>query len=133
MNTVRPVVILSAESTKISDDANNQRTTILESLLLDLNLAFNRALGVYNGNSEASFVVLVNSEEEIEALKGFAFKNFDQESILLQDANQEASLLFANGTSERLGRLTQVSEEIAKTHNNFTLMNGQYYITQKRF
>ena len=132
MNISKQVVILSAENSTNTFEGNRQRTTTLEGMLEDIGLPFERATGVYKGQREASFVVIVRDETDIDILKGFAFNNFNQEAVLLQDSNQEAHLIFRNGSSERLGRLEQVSEEIAMSQDSFTLLNDSYYITVPR-
>lgn len=132
MNISQRVVILSAETLNATVEGNRQRTETLRGCLQDCNMNFSQAVGVYKGKEETSFVVVVRDEEEIEALKGFAFLNFNQESILLQDANQEAYLVFNDGETQRLGRLEQVSKEVATKEDAYTILNGQYYITRPR-
>jgi hypothetical protein len=132
MNISQQVVILSAENTKLTPEQNCQRTKILKHCLEDCNLLFGESLGMYKGEPETSFVVIINNSHDLQALKDFAFKNFNQESILYQDANQEAHLIFNNGAEERLGRLEEVTEEEARKHNAFTLFSGRYYVTKQR-
>lgn len=132
MNISRQVVILSAETKTESTESNNRRTNNLEACLGDLNLAARRATGVYNGTQETSFVVLINDQTDIDTLKDFAFKSFGQESILHVDSNQEAVLIFNDGKTEGLGRLEQVSKEIATGRDNYTIMGDSYYVTNKR-
>lgn len=130
MNTVQQVVILSAELSTANDNA--RRTSLLNDMIAELKLPFKPALGVYMGNKENSFVVVVESQAEIDVLKGFAFKSFGQESILHQDANQEARLIFADDSTKQLGRLEQVSKEEALSLDNYTEMNGKFYTTKPR-
>ena len=132
MNISKQVVILSAELSTNTFEGNRQRTTTLEAMLQDIKLPFSKALGVYEGSEESSFVVVVKDELDIEVLRDFAFKNFGQESILIQDANQEAYLLYQDGTTQQLGRLVQVSKEVAQNNGNYTLVNDQYYTTRPR-
>lgn len=132
MNISEQVVILSAERTGLERAENERRTEFLKGFITDINLPFEEAVGVYNGSYETSLVVLVRDQAEIDALKGFAFQNFDQESVLYTDANSEAYLLFNNGTSKQLGRLTQVPKEVALRQDSFTVLNGEYYITSQR-
>lgn len=129
MNTVSQVVILSAE---LSGEDNNRRTSLLNDMIAELKLPFKRAVGVYQGGKENSFVVVVNSQADIDVLKGFAFKSFGQESILHQDANQEARLIFADDSTKQLGKLQQVSKELALTLDNYTEMDGKFYTTIPR-
>lgn len=132
MNIVKQVIILSAERPEHTFEGNRQRTEILKGCLEDCNLAFEVAEGVYNETSETSLVVIVNNEAEIEAVTGLAFQNFNQDAVLHQDSNQEAHLINKDGTGERLGRLEQVTKEVAIEKGNFTLLKGKYYTTIKR-
>ena len=132
MNISRQVVILSAELGNLCPVENSNRTRILRHCIEDCRLSFGEAQGVYKGGSEASFVVIVNNDDEIQALKDFAFKNFGQESVLYQDANQEAYLVFNDNSTKRLGRLQQTTKEVAENLDNYTILNGSYYATFKR-
>lgn len=132
MRTVSQVVILSAELSTKRFESNRQRTETLEGMLNDCNFRFKKALGCYKGSSEDSFVVVLRDAQELETLKDFAFTNFEQESILYQDANQEAYLVFANGKTEQLGRLEQVDKKEATSQEAFTVMGGNYYVTRAR-
>lgn len=133
MNISRQVVILSAETGNATFEGNRQRTENLEACLNDLNLTFKRGTGVYKGTQETSFVVIVNNETDIQVLKDFAFKSFAQDSILHVDSNQEAVLIYNDGTREQLGRLEQVSREVAIGRDSYTILdNDKFYVTNKR-
>lgn len=132
MNISRQVVILSGELSSLSSKENVRRTELLNDMLVELNFSFNSALGVYKGVAESSFVVLINDSADLETLKNFAFKSFNQESILHQDTNQEAFLIYQNGTMERLGRLEQISKDEAESLISYTEMDGKYYTAKKR-
>lgn len=130
MNITKQVIILSANQNDNRHERNRQLHEILKACLDDCGFKYNEATGVYKGNEEASLVVLVNSEVQIETLKEFAFKSFNQESILYQDANQEAYLLYQDGTTEQLGVLQEVTD--VKGLDNYTVMNGKYYAVRSR-
>ena len=129
MNTVQQVVILSGELSSLSSNENDRRTTLLNDMIAELRLPFKRAEGVYKGTIEKSFVVVVNDQADIDTLAGFAFKSFGQESILHQDSNQLARLIYADGKTETLGKLVQVSKELAETKDNYTVMENKFYTT----
>jgi hypothetical protein len=129
MNTVEQVVILSAELSKLSSVENDRRTVLLNDMITELRLPFKSAKGVYKGSAENSFVVIVREQADIDTLTGFAFKAFGQESVLHQDANQLAQLIYANGKTETLGKLVQVPKELAETLDNYTIMEGKFYTT----
>ena len=130
MNITSQVVILSAESNKNSFEGNRQRTETLRGCLQDCNFTFKGGTGVYKGNKEDCFVVIVKNESDIQTLKDFAFKNFDQESILYQDANQEAYLHYNCGKIERLGILQEVNS--SENLDSFTILNDKIYTTLPR-
>lgn len=126
------VVILSAELSENSDKRNVMCSENLELCLQDCNFKYKNATGVYKGHKENSFVVIVNNNEDIETLKDFAFKNFNQESILETDIKGNAYLTYQDNTSKLLGRLEQTSKDIATNMDNYTIMDGKYYSTFKR-
>lgn len=129
MNTVQQVVILSAELNRQDSFTNDRRTTLLNDMIAELRLPFKKAVGVYKGSKENSFVVVVNEQADIDTLANFAFKSFGQKSILHQDSNQLARLIYADGKAETLGKLVQVSKELAETLDNYTVMDGKFYTT----
>lgn len=132
MNTTKQVVILSAELSDQRFEQNRQRTENLAACLDDCNMRYRRAEEYYKGHGESSFVVVLRDNVELETLKDFAFKSFNQESILHQDSNGEAYLLYQDGRTEQLGRLEQVSKEEATKQDSFTVMGDLYYVTKKR-
>lgn len=132
MNISSQVVILSAELSSLSSKENVRRSELLNDMLTELKMPFKPAEGVYKGMKETSFVVIVGDNSELETIKNFAFKSFNQESVLHQDVNQEAFLMFQDGNVERLGRLEQVSKQEVETLDAYTVMDGKYYATKKR-
>lgn len=130
MNITNQVIILSAELSGNSEVENSRRTNLLNDMLSDSNINFNVASGVYKGNSEVSFVTVPRNNDEVETIKDFAFKNFNQESVLYQDANQQAYLIFNNGESKRVGVLEQVNPREIETLDHYTVLNGRVYTTR---
>lgn len=132
MNISKQVVILSATRSGDSIENTNFRNKTMRGILGDINLPFSEGQGVYrNQPVETSFVVVINNSDDIENLKSLAFNSFDQESILVQDANQEAYLIFNNGKTQNLGQLTQVSKEVAQDLDGYTILNDNYYAIPK--
>lgn len=132
MNISQQVVILSAELSTNSFEKNRQLTENLACCIDDCSFKAKRAIGVYKGSEETCFVVIVNNEDELQTLKDFAFKNFGQESILHQDANQEAYLIYNNGKTEQLGRLEQVNPKYIETLDSYTVLDDRVYTTVPR-
>lgn len=130
MNTFEQVIILSAELTTNTTKENERVTNLLEDCIKDIKLGYSKAQGFYKGVSENSFVVIVKDNDEIETLKDFAFKTFNQESILHQDANGVAYLVYKSDIAEILGRLRRTTRDDATKQDNYTILKGEYYVTQ---
>ena len=131
MNIVRQVVILSAFQKNLDIAKNVAHSTDLRAFLDNYDMTYKHAIGVYKGDSETSFVVIVENEEQINKLRTVAFKQYNQESILLQDSNQLARLEFSDGTTVELGKLVETTSQIAKQKDAYTFVDGKYYITTR--
>jgi hypothetical protein len=129
MNIVDQVVILSAELSTLPEQENARRTVLLNDMIAELRLPFKQATGVYKGSQEKCFVVVVREQADIDTLANFAFKSFSQESVLHQDSNQLARLIFSDGKTEVLGRLTQVSKDLTETLDNYTILGDKVFTT----
>lgn len=130
MNTLPNIIILSAERVGHTAYENMQRTDMLRSMLLDCGFAFNSIKGFYKGVEEKSFVVIVKDAADFETVKDFAFKTFQQESILHSDANRFTKLIYGNGSEEVLGKFTQVPESVALKQESYTYseQTSEYFI-----
>ena len=132
MNITQQVIILSADQNDNNYERNRQLHENLKACLTDCGFTFKEATGTYKGRTEDSVVVLVNNQTDIETVQDFAFKSFNQESVLYQDANQEAYLIYNDGKTEQLGRLEQVNPKLTETLENYTVMDGRVYAVKKR-
>jgi len=132
VNISNKTIILSAELSDKTFESNRQRTETLKHCLEDCNINFKEGVGVYKGKEEVCFVTVPKNDDEIQSIKEFAFLNFNQEAVLETDANSEAYLVFQNGTEERIGRLTNVPKNEAIVQDNYTILNGEYFITKQR-
>lgn len=131
MNHFNQAIILSGELSNLSNEENLARTINLGACLEDCNFQFKKALGVYKGQEEVSFVVLVWNQDDINTVKDFAFKNFNQESVLLQDANGLCSLEFQNGDSKTLGKFKTINPKFIEQYDNYTVMDGKVFVTEE--
>ena len=127
MNTKRQVVILSAELENYSDNEKLRATDNLEACLNDLNLVYSNANGRYKDVNEKCFVVIVNNQVELDAVKDLGLDSFKQESVLYQDSNGYSHLIYKD-KSEMIGKLDLVSEKQALESQNYVELKGQYYV-----
>lgn len=123
MNLKKRVVLMSAELSTLNQTQNNDRTAELERLMLEKGLKFGPATGSYKGTLEKSFVI--DASEDILPVVDELARKFGQESVLVVDENQKATLIFSDGKKEVLGQMMAVDHENAG--ENWTLVNGQYF------
>jgi len=127
MNIKNQVIILSAELSDLSNEENLKRSINLGACLEDLGLNFSKVQGCYKGVKELSFMVIIKDQAEMYAIQDFAFKNFNQESILYQDANGLCHLEYQNGDSEVLGRFEQINPKYIETVDAYTVINNRVF------
>lgn len=117
-------IILSAELENLHPSENNTRTDRLEYMLNELRLPYKAIEGVYKGVSEASFLVVVKDESEIECVTDLGLKSFGQESILFRDFKGQASLVFNNGITQDIGTFTRTTE----VSECYSIVGGQKWV-----
>lgn len=128
MNTTTPLMIVSADSVKITNEAEVlSRRNWFEHKLQQLHLSYRKVAGKYKLIDETSFIILVESEEQEQTVFRLA-RAFNQETVLFVDSNSYAALFDADGNYlKNAGRMTEVSEEQAKDLPSYTVVDGHYY------
>jgi hypothetical protein len=130
MRTSTPVIIFSTELVGLNSSQVKNRNDAALTSLTRKGIRFAQGFGSYKGNKESNFVCLIDNQSQINDIKIIA-EFFNQESILLVDANQRAVLLNGQvGTRTSLGRLIQVDKARALQEFNYTELNGSYYVTE---
>ena len=119
------VMIFSAELSTNSFEKDRQLPENLTSDLLTMQVSFNHALGSYKGTKEVSFIALPKNLDEVDAIMHLVFKLYRQESILMQDNEGISSLYYANGQTEKLGRL--VPKMNVEGLDAYMILNGQVW------
>lgn len=125
MKQLQEFIILSAELDTTTVRSNFYRTELLEFMLQELKLPYKQIQGCYKGSTEQSFMVIVKDEAEYEVIRDFAFKSFNQESILFRDLYGSASLVFQDGTKEQLGKFKQVDN--VDNLEAYSVVDGTYW------
>lgn len=123
-------VIMSAELKENTSHDNEIRTMLLETMLKSCEFKYNKTQGNFYNNAENSFFINVNTSDDVLTLQDFAFKNFDQASILYSDSNGQAYLEHLNGNCERLGTLKEYPVSKIKYLDNYTIINNKAYSTE---
>lgn len=130
-------VILSAELSHLSESENLSRTNELLTALINNGFTPVRFEGHYKGTKEDSFGIplnqyftFINNDSQLSTLEMLAFDRFQQESILVQYSDGHARLHYRDHI-EHLGKLRQVTKEVAEKKDSFTFYpeKGLYYAT----
>lgn len=134
--TQHHVIIMSAERERFSHDENFQRTNELQQRLEAMRLmgdisGFARAMGVWQGTTEESFVILYDPiRHPIAAMQLLHIaRGYEQDGVLMADADRNALLLpvcdpECGGV---LGKLRQAypGEPLP---DGYTVLNGIAYV-----
>jgi hypothetical protein len=130
VNNFTRLMILSAELKDNTIAMNMRATDNLERFLDEIKASYIKCKGVYKGEAEISFLVKIPSNEIEFGLSDIAFKEFDQESVLIQDSQGKCFLKYANGSTEDIGKLTSITEKEAEKIDAYTkLPSGKYLAT----
>lgn len=124
-------IFLSAELSTLDSAENVRRTAILAGHLAVKGYAFRQLQGVYKGSKERSFAVEV-SPKEVQSILDLA-KSFTQESVLIVDEKNAASLLFIETkVKSKLGKFKIASKEVAEKMENYSYdsSTGKYFVVQ---
>lgn len=128
MNHFSPVILFSAWRAGRPAQVNRDSVAYVKSALDARGIAYKSAQGCYKGATEPAIVV-IDTDATRATVQGFA-RLFEQESLLLVDANRAARLESPDGELiESLGRLRAVPEHVAKGRDAWTRVNDQFYIT----
>lgn len=135
MNHRTPFLVISSDRYNLTPELNASRRETFRQQLAERGLSFKEVRGVYKGNAEVSFVVLVDTlADEHLALR--LARHYGQESALYVDANRAVQLLTlrpevggpdVDGT-ESLGEWAAVPEHVAKDQGAYTYSDGVYYV-----
>jgi hypothetical protein len=112
--------VFRTENSNMQNEVNLHKT---KRLLDYYNIDYTEVLGCYKGSTEQSLRVPMAALGVIKAIAG----KYNQESILLVDAENRVSLLFQNGETMDLGRLQEISEAEAFNSEAWSLIGNKYY------
>ena len=89
-----------------------------------------RAIGVYNGSSEQSFVVHTSSSNIVAELRRMALNAYNQVCILVRhNRKHEIKLHNSNCINTYIGKNFIFHAKQPKNANNYTILNGCAYYT----
>lgn len=118
MHQIKPdIFIFSPERNNLTDSENYDRVEECRGLLERSAVGYKQVLDCYKGKKEVAFLVTgLSAEHTVKSLSSY----FDQECYLKSDCEHDATLVYKDGSEERIGKLIQVSEVEAKLHPAYT-------------
>lgn len=125
----KELMIFSAERGELTIRENRDRTRNLKQCLDDLNIAYSSGLGSYKGNLEMVILVVPRDINDIQAIMGLCFDNFDQDSILHRNKTGGVKIVTRDGATISSGAIKEVSKERAYANDYYTLFNDKYYVS----
>lgn len=129
MYLTKAVLIFTAWRDHMPEEVNRASVEYVKNALDKRGFAWVAAQGCYNGCMEPAIVVL-DTESARDTVQGLA-RLFDQESILVVDANRAARLETCDGTLIRgLGTLRIVAENVARACDAWTRIGENFYTTE---
>ena len=123
-------LILSATKATNHSIINLRNTRELVNTIEMTGATFDVCDGYWEGHREDS-VRMHCTPDTLEQALGFAsnvMDAFEQEAILYVDDHSHGYLLTPDGNSEFIGVWRQVTAEAARTHDSYTIINGQHYV-----
>ena len=97
-----------------------------------LNETYKLAKGSYKGNEERCYIINASKLSDVAKILELA-KEHKQECFILLNEEREATKVFSNGKSEKMGRLKTVSESEALKHESWTYdyNTDQYFLIEE--
>lgn len=91
-----------------------------------------RAVGVYKGGSEQSFVIHTNSSNSVSNIKRHVLIAYSQECVLISNNRKhDIKLHGGDGNNTDIGKRFIHSHTAPKRTDNYTVLNGtDYYIVE---
>lgn len=123
-----PCIIFSVDQADLDHKHNVMAQKQVENDLRAMGINYERMLGVYQGNEETSY--LVTDMSAVSIILGIA-REFNQDSILLRDNENNASLKFFDGRQILpLGKLNAVSidEAVKSDAYTYSYRLKQYFV-----
>lgn len=111
-----PIIIFSVFNKQQSAEHNRDVHETVKFSLATKNIGYKELLGHYKGDSELSILVRAEHENLVKDL----CKQFKQECYLVSGPERDTSLVYPDGTDQKLGTLQRVSEHEAKSSISFT-------------
>lgn len=118
-NNLPEIAIISAHKTGLDLSENHLRTNELRKDLDKLALKNCGVVGHFGDEKEINFLIELSEESDLKTVLSLS-KQYEQNCILVADKERKSKLLLTNGKEKELGKLTEVTENEAKSLDNYT-------------
>ena len=124
-------VMCSAYQAGHSDLTNLINTELLAQYIEhDLHCHAIRAVSVYHGGAEQSFIVHTNSSHTMSQLRRYALDMYKQECVLVSNNRKhDIQLHNADATTSHIGHGFKCQDKAPKGATSYTVLNGCHYWT----
>lgn len=112
----QPIIIFSVFRANETNEHNKDVHETVKVSLQSKNIGFKELMGVYNGVSELSLLVLAHNENAVKDLCA----QFKQDCYLYSGPDRNTELVYPDNRRESIGTLQRISEYEAKSLNSFT-------------
>lgn len=123
-------ICLSAEYYTNNKQQNKSATNDLNKDLKSFQFKYSPIKGKYKGVTEKSFIVKVETYQDIVNLQMLGNK-YNQESILFVDKSNKAMLIYCvDGKTQTLGNFSNVVKTEAVTQDAYSIIGSKYFIVR---
>jgi len=128
MNIFKQFALISAERKDLTPQENETRTNQLKLMLEHSKFTFVEGQGFYDNHKEVTFYVELPGVDDIERIEMIGLDRFQQDCVAIQYPDGHTRLHYPNEI-HHIGKIRQVTEEVAKSSNAYSVFNGVHYAT----
>jgi len=128
MNIFKQFALISAERKDLTPQENETRTNQLKLMLEQSKFTFVEGQGFYDNHKEVTFYVELPKQDDIERIEMIGLDRFQQDCVAIQYPDGHTRLHYPNEI-HHIGKIRQVTEEVAKSKSAYSIFNGVHYAT----
>ena len=128
MNIFKQFALISAERKDLTPQENETRTNQLKLMLEQSKFTFVEGQGFYDNHKEVTFYVELPKQDDIERIEMIGLDRFQQDCVAIQYPDGHTRLHYPNEI-HHIGKIRQVTEEVAKSKSAYSVFKGVHYAT----
>lgn len=111
-------------------DSTNELRIVINAA--GIGVVITKCSGGYEGTQENCLMITCQTTEQIDIIKSLAFKRYRQKAVMVRHGDSSVTIEQSNNEISLFSALELVSEETAKKHGFYTLVNNQYWVTYQK-